>query len=263
MLDDAGASAARGVQRMKLFDPNVDYYAILQVHPNAHPEVIKRAYHTVIGLLQAHPDLGGSHEDAVQVNCAYEVLSNPELRKAYDSARNTTPMPARTGALPRVTFRYCPRCGARNRVPVTADLRRAICGKCRMPLSGPQSHNADLPAGANVTPAHLLPRLVNAGEVRLRRGTLPADRQLRCLHCGFTWIELGKAPPPVCPHCRSRRWADFRVFYCRWCRHQFSVSSLSGWPYKLYPACPACHRQHWHRGCERHPLRWLLNLIHR
>ena len=69
------------------YNPDIDYYEILQVHSTAHQEVIKRAYRTVIGLLQAHPDLGGSHEDAVRVNEAYKVLSNPEMRKAYDNER--------------------------------------------------------------------------------------------------------------------------------------------------------------------------------
>ncbi len=85
---------------MPSFNPEVDYYAILQVHPNAHLEVIKRAYRTIIGLLQSHPDLGGSHEQAVQVNEAYAVLSDASTRKAYDDARRQREAAQAASAMP-------------------------------------------------------------------------------------------------------------------------------------------------------------------
>ena len=62
-----------------------DYYKILDVPENASPEIIKKAYRTK--ALKCHPDRGGSHEQMLAINEAYEVLTNPSLRQQYDYAR--------------------------------------------------------------------------------------------------------------------------------------------------------------------------------
>ena len=69
------------------FRPEADYYEILQVHPRASQEMVKKAYRTLMGELGAHPDLGGDEERAKLINEAYAVLGDPELRRAYDNAR--------------------------------------------------------------------------------------------------------------------------------------------------------------------------------
>ena len=61
-----------------------DYYQILQISPQADPAVVKAAYYTHLRVLKKHPDLGGSHEEATLLNEAYEILSDPSRRKAYD-----------------------------------------------------------------------------------------------------------------------------------------------------------------------------------
>jgi len=127
------------------FDPEVDYYEVLQVHPKAHPEIIKRAYRTLVAQLHAHPDLGGSHQQMVLINRAYEVLSNPELREEYyrwrqsqtgaqsrPSARPAPPHSApreRSAGAGGITA-VCLKCGRRNRVPQEIGLGRARCGSC-------------------------------------------------------------------------------------------------------------------------------------
>ncbi|OPZ84010.1 MAG: chaperone protein DnaJ [bacterium ADurb.Bin429] len=125
------------------FDPAVDYYALLQVHPRAHAEVIKRAYRAILGVLGAHPDLGGAHDHAVRLNEAYAVLSNPDSRRAYDAARRRLTMCARLTKRPHHNEHAahhrvirCPRCGAKNRLPAGTDLAFAVCGKCRSLLAG-------------------------------------------------------------------------------------------------------------------------------
>ena len=62
-----------------------DYYAILEVAPEATFAELKAAYRRKV--LTCHPDRGGTHEQMVQINEAWEVLSVPEVRAAYDSAR--------------------------------------------------------------------------------------------------------------------------------------------------------------------------------
>ena len=65
-----------------------DLYEILQVHPSAHPEVVQAAYRRL--ALLYHPDKDPSPKATdlmAQLNRAYEVLSDPEKRAAYDSSR--------------------------------------------------------------------------------------------------------------------------------------------------------------------------------
>lgn len=273
---------------MMPFDPDTDYYEILQVHPHAHQEVVKRAYRTIVRLLQAHPDLGGSHEAAVRVNQAYAIISNPDLRQAYDAARHERqqaassppPPPSRPharaahtsagegggarGAHKGVVMVPCPWCGARNRVPHQVDLRRAICGRCRIPLVGERRGGRESGAGTTeiMLPQGLPELLASQGEVRLQRAQMPADMHLRCLRCGHGWEERVTGDlPERCPRCRSTRWSDFRLFHCRFCHHRFSSNNLVAWPYWLFAECPSCHAAHWHQGCENHPFRWMLNRI--
>lgn len=127
------------------FDPAVDYYALLQVHPAAHAEVIKRAYRTILGFLGAHPDLGGRHDYAVRLNEAYAVLSHSVARHAYDIARRRLVLRANLTKRPyggrkqhnesRPRIAHCHRCGAKNRLPSGVDLAHVVCGKCRRLLA--------------------------------------------------------------------------------------------------------------------------------
>ena len=62
-----------------------DYYAILQVNPNAQTEVIKAAYGKLAQLY--HPDKNSDIDASskmADLNEAYACLSNPEERAAYD-----------------------------------------------------------------------------------------------------------------------------------------------------------------------------------
>ena len=72
------------------FRPEIDYYEILQVHPRASQEMVKKAYRTLMGEMGAHPDLGGDEEQAKRINEAYTVLGDPALRRAYDRARTAS-----------------------------------------------------------------------------------------------------------------------------------------------------------------------------
>ena len=63
----------------------IDYYALLGVAPGATLREIKGAFRRK--AMAAHPDRGGSHEEMTRLNEAWEVLSDPGLRAAYDEAR--------------------------------------------------------------------------------------------------------------------------------------------------------------------------------
>ena len=63
-----------------------DYYELLQVHPKAGTEVIKKAYYIL--MQQNHPDKGGSEDTAKKINEAYETLIDEKKRKEFDTERN-------------------------------------------------------------------------------------------------------------------------------------------------------------------------------
>lgn len=65
-----------------------DYYAILQVSPNADPEVIDAAYRKLAA--KHHPDVSRRSDATArmqQINEAHRVLSDSGQRAAYDSRR--------------------------------------------------------------------------------------------------------------------------------------------------------------------------------
>jgi len=70
---------------------NPDYYAILQVHPEADKEVIGAAYRRLAA--KYHPDVSASPDAAEKMkwlNEAYEVISDPARRATYDRSRGIT-----------------------------------------------------------------------------------------------------------------------------------------------------------------------------
>ena len=90
--------------------PRPDYYAILQVHPNAEKEVINAAYRRL--ALKYHPDVNPAPEAPErmkEINTAYQVLSDPTKRASYDASRRARrlesepPAGARTEATVRNT----------------------------------------------------------------------------------------------------------------------------------------------------------------
>lgn len=93
-----------------------NYYRILQVQPDAPTEIIRASYRTLMRELKKHPDLGGPTWDASVVNEAYETLSDPACRAAYDE---------------ELFLRYTKQTGAYTKLPVTP----VICPICKRPLS--------------------------------------------------------------------------------------------------------------------------------
>lgn len=62
-----------------------DLYAVLGVAPTATQDQIKSAFRR--RSKQCHPDAGGTQEAMVELLQAYEILSDPELRRQYDAFR--------------------------------------------------------------------------------------------------------------------------------------------------------------------------------
>ena len=74
---------------------SASHYELLGVAPHASHDEIRRAYRALAQV--HHPDANpaGPDEDAamVAINAAWEVLGDPDRRRAYDQAIGTTPAP--------------------------------------------------------------------------------------------------------------------------------------------------------------------------
>jgi curved DNA-binding protein CbpA len=117
-------------------------YRLLQVQPEAPVEVIKASYRALMSTLRVHPDLGGSTEQAAQLNDAYAVLSDPQRRASYDlslkgRSRQTLPKAAAApGVAPEPAqwqqAHCCPLCFQ----PLGRLASKAPrCGSCGSPLT--------------------------------------------------------------------------------------------------------------------------------
>jgi curved DNA-binding protein CbpA len=72
--------------------PPLDPYQILQVSPTAEQEVLRAAYRAL--ALKYHPDRDASARAVrrmIELNQAYEMVREPELRAQVDKARRRTP----------------------------------------------------------------------------------------------------------------------------------------------------------------------------
>lgn len=86
-----------------------DYYCLLQVHPEAEPEIIQSAYKRL--CKKYHPDVNGTPqaiERMKQINTAYETLSDERKRRVFHaewSRRTRVASAPKTETAPRVEVR--------------------------------------------------------------------------------------------------------------------------------------------------------------
>jgi hypothetical protein len=249
------------------YDPKIDYYELLQVHPQASTPVIKAAFRAILKELRAHPDLGGRTDLARLLNDARRVLGDPDLRRAYDGERLVVAAgPADELALEQVVI--CDSCGMRSSLSLGTDTRSTDCPHCRAPLRemGPEQSAAPAEQKENVfdLPADQFGLLRRNSQIDLRLGHVAAGETLRCRFCGNDWTARKSGKPTMaCPMCSREDWHASRVLKCRVCGCEWRSGRLSRWAYRDHPRCPNCANARWSSYCESHPLRWLLAILSR
>ena len=118
-----------------------NYYRVLQVQPDAPTEIIRASYRTLMRELKKHPDLGGNTWDAEVLNEAYETLSDPQRRAAYDEELfiRYTKLTSSYTKQP-ITPVFCPIC----KRPLSRKARPGeLCLTCQTPLQSEDSTSAE------------------------------------------------------------------------------------------------------------------------
>lgn len=116
-----------------------NYYRILQVQPDAPIEIIRASYRTMMRELKLHPDLGGSNLEASVLNEAYEALSDPQRRAAYDKELFLRYTKREFSPERSLTSVFCPFCKTRvERKPRPGER----CPTCQTPLQSKKPTDA-------------------------------------------------------------------------------------------------------------------------
>ena len=110
---------------------DLDYYAALELAPDADEATIRLAYRRLARLY--HPDVAGTGDltRMQQLNAAYRVLSDPERRREYDFSRGLPLTPDASNATEASTER--PR-ATRDAAPPRRDQRAGSLSSSQGPL---------------------------------------------------------------------------------------------------------------------------------
>jgi len=178
-------------------------YRILYVQPEAPTAVIKASYRALMSTLRIHPDLGGDHDQAARINHAYEVLSDPQRRKAYDLALRrpraearfgfaaAAPPPGAAGPDPArwASNGVCPFC--RAGLPAVLSIETS-CPRCGSPLQPPPGEREERP---ELIGRRRSTRVARSGEAALRLAGAAEDFTVRLRDLSFTGLSVESARP--------------------------------------------------------------------
>jgi len=223
----------RGRLRM---DMSNDYYAVLGVDSQASVGVIKAAFKKL--ALQYHPDVykGPDAQERMRALLqAYQTLSNPEARRAYDALRRDGPH-AQGFAVHRERG---PGRSGRYAFP---DMRQAM--SLSFSLEGRTYHLSSTQAESLRWDGFVRGQVSAVGGV------------CTCQRCQQNWQAPDGVPTAACPTCRASDWDEYLLLRCTHCRAVFSSQDIRDplhgntlyYPYDLFPLCPNCRRSQWCPG---------------
>ena len=245
-------------------DSFTDYYDVLGINAQASPSAIKAAFKKL--ALQYHPDVykGQDAEERMRILLlAYQTLSDPETRRAYDARRSEhfldgsvrrvhvateTPETPRRDSATRTSSnarRDRPRRYAfpelKENLPVQIDL-----GDITYLLSPEEAHT-----------------LRQDGMLRGMAPEAPDGLENYCHRCHHRWKRTSKQSSSqpwedFCPACNAGDWREYLLLRCVRCSAVFESEQIRYEigsynygdgnlcpPYELFPLCPYCGAAHW------------------
>lgn len=168
-------------------------YDTLGVKKGASADEIKKAYRKL--ARQYHPDTNqgdkGAEERFKQVQTAYDVLSDPEKRKAYDRFGSTNGTGAPGPGAVNVDF---------GDIGDLGDILGGIFGNFGGAARGGRRARPQPVRGADVETEV---RLSFEDSLRGVEAKVPVELTVACSQCGGTGAEPGTAPV-ICPECNGR-----------------------------------------------------------
>ncbi len=256
-------------------DSFTDYYAVLGVATDASASTIKAAFKKL--ALQYHPDVykgADAHERMRVLLLAYQTLSDPVERKAYDArhAEHVLGNPARYKREASQKGR------PGNKGSVTPAARRDRQRHYAFPdIRNGQAAEFDLgdvsysfsPTEAQVLMQQgMLRGVVDVGMHIIAPKT---DTERYCHRCHHRWIPapirnrpdgtpsfFNQSEEQICPACRSDDWDEYLLLRCVHCcavfeseQIRYEVGSINYGdgslcpPYELFPLCPYCGVSGW------------------
>ena len=244
-------------------DPFTDYYAVLGVNTQASPSVIKAAFKKL--ALQYHPDVykGEDAEERMRILLlAYQTLSDPETRRAYDARRSEHFLDG-SGHRVRVATET-PAAPRRETTPRTSSKARRDRQRVYAFPELKDNFPAQIDLGDityRITPseAHTLK------QGGMLRGVAPEasdDLGNYCHRCHHRWKPTSKQGAQswerFCPACNAADWSEYLLLRCSRCSAVFESEQIryeignynygDGTlcpPYELFPLCPYCGASHW------------------
>jgi molecular chaperone DnaJ len=168
-------------------------YDTLGVKKGASADEIKKAYRKL--ARQFHPDTNqgdkGAEERFKQVQTAYDVLSDPDKRKAYDRFGSTNGRGAPGPGGVNVDF---------GDLGDLGDILGGIFGNVAGAARGGRRARPQAVRGSDVETEV---RLSFEDSLRGAEAKVPVELTVACSQCGGTGAEPGTAPV-ICPECNGR-----------------------------------------------------------
>jgi molecular chaperone DnaJ len=168
-------------------------YDTLGVKKGASADEIKKAYRKL--ARQFHPDTNqgdkGAEERFKQVQTAYDVLSDPDKRKAYDRFGSTNGRGAPGPGGVNVDF---------GDLGDLGDILGGIFGNVAGAARGGRRARPQAVRGSDVETEV---RLSFEDSLRGAEAKVPVELTVACSRCGGTGAEPGTAPV-ICPECNGR-----------------------------------------------------------
>ena len=189
-----------------------DFYSLLGVERNASDEEIKKNYRRM--AMKFHPDRNKDNPEAAEVKFkqikeAYEILSDPKKRAAYDQFGHAGVDPSMSGGRGAGGFS-----GAEGFSDIFGDVFGDIFGGGRSARGGGAQRGSDLRYNLELT----LEEAVSGTEQKIRIPVL-----VSCGECNGSGAKKGSSP-----------------VICSTCHGHGQVRMQQGF-FSVQQACPTCH----------------------